>query len=88
MTNMFEDLDKSIANVDNFRKLNHRGNIGGVMLSCQILQRGAWEIDDAKFLKAELTPKLKNCIKEWEEFYKKNYNAQKLIWAVGVVSII
>ncbi len=88
MTNMFEDLDKSVANVDDFRREMHKGKIGYIILSCQILQNGAWEIDESKYIKVDLTPKLKECIKKWEEFYKKKYSAHKLIWANGVVSNI
>lgn len=88
MANMFEDLEKSLNNVDSFRKMNHRGNIEGVMLSCQILQQGAWEVDQSKMIKVDLTPKLKKCLKEWEDFYKKNYNTHKLIWVYGLVSFL
>lgn len=87
LTNMFEDLDKSVTNVDNFRKLLHKGKIEEIMLSCQILQRSTWEIEESKFLKLNLTPKLKGCIKEWENFYSKNFSSHKLIWVYGVVSI-
>lgn len=88
MTNMFEDLEKSVTTVDNFRKGKHRGVINGINMNCQILQQGAWEIEQSKFLKLDLSNSLKKCIKEWEEFYKKNFQTHKLLWVFGIVSII
>lgn len=88
MTKIFEDLDKSIAAVDKFRSQNHKGFPGGVQMSCQILENGAWYIDpmrEFKFIYKTISPKLELCRVKWEEYYKGYQNSHKLQWVYGAV---
>jgi len=59
MTSMIQDLDSSKSEMDLFKQEKHKGSPGGIILSIQVLQNGAWDIDKSKFEKVEI-PKFFN----------------------------
>lgn len=92
MSNIFEDLEKSVSLIDRFRLQKHKGYIAGINFNCQILQNGAWEVDRMREFNldiSKLSPqRLKECKAVWESFYNEIHNAHKLIWVYGGVSIL
>lgn len=85
MTQMLQDLDNSKAEMDKYKKLQHRGRPNGVELNVQVLGNSSWDIDKNKMEKLIIPPILQKCIDDFSGFYVKDRSMYKLDFAFGLV---
>ena len=87
MTRMMSDLDKNKDEIDQYRKLPHRGNPNGIKFNIQIITQSAWEINKNFMEKIEMPKFLNYCKDNFEQYYKERHVNHKLIWCLGLSKI-
>ena len=84
MTAILGDLDNSKAEMDRYKKLQHRGRVSGVELNVQVLS-GSWDIDKSKLENIMIPKLIKSCMQDFTTFYIKDRSMYKLEYAFGLV---
>jgi hypothetical protein len=87
MTQMMSDLDKNKKETDEYKALSHRGVPNGIKFNVQVVSQSAWEINKKSMEKIDLPKFLKFCVEDFEKFYLKKHNGQKLMWCFGLSKI-
>lgn len=87
MTQMMSDLDKNKKETDEYKALPHRGVPNGIKFNVQVVSQSAWEINKKSMEKIDLPKFLKFCVEDFEKFYLKKHNGQKLMWCFGLSKI-
>ena len=87
MTQMMNDLDKNKKEIDDYKQLAHRGIPNGIKFNVQVVSQSAWEINKKSMEKIELPKFLNFCINDFENFYLRKHNGQKLMWCLGLSKI-
>lgn len=81
------DLDKNKKETDEYKALPHRGVPNGIKFNVQVVSQSAWEINKKSMEKIDLPKFLKFCVEDFEKFYLKKHNGQKLMWCFGLSKI-
>ena len=84
MTQMMNDLDKNKKEIDDYKSLPHRGMPNGIKFNVQVVSQSAWEINKKSMEKIEIPKFLSVCIDDFEKFYYRKHNGQKLMWCLGL----
>ena len=87
MTQMMNDLDKSKKEIDEYRGLEHRGMPSGIKFNVQVISQSAWEINKKSMEKIELPKFMNYCTEDFQRFYCRKHNGQKLMWCLGLSKI-
>ena len=87
MTQMMNDLDKNKKEIDDYKAMQHRGVPNGIKFNVQVVSQSAWEINKKSMEKIELPKFLSVCIDDFEGFYNRKHNGQKLMWCLGLSKI-
>ena len=87
MTQMMNDLDKNIKEIDDYKAASHRGMPNGIRFNIQIVSQSAWDISKKSMEKIEIPKFLKVCTEDFENFYYKKHSGQKLFWCLGLSKI-
>ena len=87
MTQMMNDLDKNKKEIDDYKAMHHRGVPNGIKFNVQVVSQSAWEINKKAMEKIELPKFLSVCIEDFENFYYRKHNGQKLMWCLGLSKI-
>ena len=87
MQEMMNDLDKNKNETENYKLLPHKGAPNGIKLDITVVSQSAWEISKKSMEKIELPPFLKNCIDDFETYYIKKHQGQKLLWCLGLSKV-
>ena len=87
MQEMMNDLDKNKNETENYKLQPHKGAPNGIKLDITVVSQSAWEISKKSTEKIELPLFLKNCIDDFETYYIKKHQGQKLLWCLGLSKI-
>ena len=87
MQEMMNDLDKNKNETENYKLQPHKGAPNGIKLDITVVSQSAWEISKKSMEKIELPLFLKNCIEDFETYYIKKHQGQKLLWCLGLSKI-
>ena len=87
MSQMINDLDINKKEIDEYKTLPHRGKPNEIKFNVQVISQSAWEINKKSMEKIEIPKFLSYCIDDFESFYKRKHNGQKLIWCFGLSKI-
>ena len=87
MTQMMNDLDKNVKEIDDYKAMPHRGMPNGIKFNIQIVSQSAWDISKKSMEKIEIPKFLKVCVEDFENFYYRKHTGQKLIWCLGLSKI-
>jgi len=87
MTQMMNDLDKNKKEIDDYKAMHHRGVPNGIKFNVQVVSQSAWEINKKSMEKIEIPKFLSVCIDDFESFYNRKHNGQKLMWCLGLSKI-
>ena len=84
MTDMMADLEKNKAELEAYKLTKSQGRPGGIRFETMVISQGAWEINQKNMEKIEIPRYLQNCLDDFQEFYLKKHNGQKLVWCLGL----
>ena len=84
MQEMMSDLEKNKKETESYKSLEHKGMPNGIKLDITVVSQSAWEISKKSMEKIELPFFLKSCIEDFETYYIKKHQGQKLIWCLGL----
>ena len=87
MQEMMNDLDKNKNETENYKLQPHKGAPNGIKLDITVVSQSAWEISKKSMEKIELPLFLKSCIEDFETYYIKKHQGQKLIWCLGLSKV-
>ena len=87
MQEMMNDLEKNKNETDNYKLLPHKGAPNGIKLDITVISQSAWEISKKSMEKLEMPKYLNSCLEDFEQFYLKKHQGQKLIWCLGLSKI-
>ena len=87
MQEMMNDLEKNKNETDNYKLLPHKGAPNGIKLDITVISQSAWEINKKSMEKLEMPKYLSSCLDDFEQFYLKKHQGQKLIWCLGLSKI-
>jgi hypothetical protein len=87
MQEMMNDLEKNKNETDNYKLLPHKGAPNGIKLDITVISQSAWEISKKSMEKLEMPKYLSSCLDDFEQFYLKKHQGQKLIWCLGLSKI-
>jgi uncharacterized protein YutE (UPF0331/DUF86 family) len=84
MTEMMNDLEKNKKEIESYKSSQSKGIPNGIKFNIQVISQSAWDINNKSMEKIELTPFLKVCLEDFENFYLKKHSGQKLRWCLGL----
>lgn len=85
MNDMISDLEKNKTELEAYRNTSkYNGKPSGIKFETMVVSQGAWEINQKNMEKIEIPKYLQICLDDFENFYLKNHNGQKLIWCLGL----
>ena len=84
MTEMMNDLEKNKKEIESYKSSQSKGTPNGIKFNIQVISQSAWDINNKSMEKIELTPFLKVCLEDFENFYLKKHSGQKLRWCLGL----
>jgi cullin 3 len=87
MQEMMNDLDKNKTETENYKLSAHKGAPNGIKLDITVISQSAWEISKKAMEKIELPKFLQYCIDDFETYYVKKHQGQKLLWCLGLSKI-
>ena len=87
MQEMMNDLEKNKNETDNYKLLPHKGAPNGIKLDITVISQSAWEISKKSMEKLEMPKYLNSCLEDFEQFYLKKHQGQKLISCLGLSKI-
>ena len=87
MQEMMNDLEKNKTETENYKLTAHKGAPKGIKLDITVISQSAWEISKKAMEKFELPRFLKFCIEDFETYYTKKHQGQKLIWCLGLSKV-
>ena len=87
MQEMMNDLEKNKSETENYKLSPHKGAPNGIKLDITVISQSAWEISKKAMELIELPPFLKYCIDDFETYYIKKHQGQKLIWCLGLSKV-
>merc|ERR1719171_2958936 len=79
LASMFSDMSLSDQLQDEYNKLTHCGQPGGVMHEVRVLQTNAWpeKVDETNIVPCK---EMDGCIQAFETFYHSKHSGRKLRW--------
>ena len=87
MQEMMNDLEKNKTETENYKLSPHKGAPNGIKLDITVISQSAWEISKKAMELIELPPFLKYCIDDFENYYIKKHQGQKLLWCLGLSKV-
>ena len=87
MQEMMNDLEKNKIETDNYKLSPHKGAPNGIKLDITVISQSAWEINKKTMEKLEIPKFLDYCLNDFETFYLKKHQGQKLIWCLGLSKV-
>lgn len=85
MTSMMDDLESGKRTIDQYRTTSRsKGAPNGILLQCQVVQQGSWDITKSKFDKVEIPANIQYCIDDFLKFYLSKHKEHKLQWCYGL----
>ena len=87
MLQMINDLDKSKKEIDDYKTLSHRGMPNGIKFNVQVISQSAWDINKKSMEKIEIPKYLNDCMEDFDKYYTRKHNGQKLIWCLGLSKV-
>ena len=87
MQEMMNDLEKNKTETENYKLSPHKGAPNGIKLDITVISQSAWEISKKAMELIELPPFLKFCIDDFENYYIKKHQGQKLLWCLGLSKV-
>ena len=87
MQEMMNDLEKNKTETENYKLSPHKGAPNGIKLDITVISQSAWEISKKSMEMIELPPFLKYCIEDFENYYIKKHQGQKLLWCLGLSKV-
>ena len=84
MMEMMNDLEKNKKEIDAYKLSPSKGIPNGIKFNIQVISQSAWEINKKSMEKIELPSFLSTCLDDFENFYLKKHNGQKLMWCLGL----
>ena len=80
MSGMMSDLETNKKESEAYKNSYSKGSPNGIKFVVQVISNNAWEVGKKHILEIELPPLFKSCIDDFESYYLKKYQEQKLIW--------
>jgi len=82
---MLQDLDTSKAEMEKYKRLNHRGRPNNIEMDVRILGACSWDIEKTKLEKIAYPKSIGVCIEDFKSFYTRDRSMYKLDFAFGLV---
>ena len=80
MSGMMSDLETNKKESEAYKNSRSKGQPNGIKFLVQVISNNAWEVGKKHMLDIDLPPLFQTCIDDFEEYYTKKYQEQKLIW--------
>ena len=87
MQEMMSDLEKNKKETDLYKLQKHKGAPNGIKLDVTVVSQSAWEISKKSMEKLIIPSYLNFCILDFENFYLKKHQGQKLMWCLGLSKV-
>ena len=87
MQEMMSDLEKNKKETEQYKSLSHKGAPNGIKLDITVISQSAWEISKKSMEKIEMPKYLSSCLDDFEQFYLKKHQGQKLLWCLGLSKV-
>ena len=84
MQEMMSDLEKNKKETEQYKSLSHKGAPNGIKLDITVISQSAWEISKKAMEKIEMPKYLSMCLEDFEQYYLKKHQGQKLLWCLGL----
>ena len=84
MSAMIKDLEESKKLFDDYKITRNNGFPNGIKFNVQIISQNAWHISKSYMEQIELTPLLKICKQDFQEYYLKRFGFSKLYWLLSL----
>ena len=87
MQEMMSDLEKNKKETEQYKSLPHKGAPNGIKLDITVISQSAWEISKKSMEKIEMPKYLSACLEDFEQYYLKKHQGQKLLWCLGLSKV-
>ena len=87
MQEMMSDLEKNKKETDQYKALPHKGAPNGIKLDITVISQSAWEISKKSMEKIEMPKFLSTCLDDFESYYLRKHQGQKLLWCLGLSKV-
>lgn len=84
MQEMIKDLEKNKVDSENYKLSGNKGAPNGIKLDITVVSQSAWDIHKKVTEKFIMPDFLSSCLNDFEQFYLKRHQTQKLIWCLGL----
>ena len=87
MQEMMNDLEKNKNETESYKSMPHKGAPNGIKLDITVISQSAWEVSKKTMEKIEMPKFLKTCLDDFDTFYIKKHQGQKLLWCLGLSKV-
>ena len=87
MQEMMNDLEKNKNETESYKSMPHKGAPNGIKLDITVISQSAWEVSKKNMEKIEMPKFLKTCLDDFDAFYIKKHQGQKLLWCLGLSKV-
>ena len=87
MQEMMNDLEKNKNETESYKSMPHKGAPNGIKLDITVISQSAWEVSKKAMEKIEMPKFLKTCLDDFDTFYIKKHQGQKLLWCLGLSKV-
>ena len=87
MQEMMNDLEKNKNETESYKSMPHKGAPNGIKLDITVISQSAWEVSKKAMEKIEMPKFLKTCLDDFDAFYIKKHQGQKLLWCLGLSKV-
>ena len=87
MQEMMNDLEKNKNETESYKSMPHKGAPNGIKLDITVISQSAWEVSKKNMEKIEMPKFLKTCLDDFDTFYIKKHQGQKLLWCLGLSKV-
>ena len=87
MQEMMNDLEKNKNETESYKSMPHKGAPNGIKLDITVISQSAWEVSKKNMEKIEMPKFLKTCLDDFDNFYIKKHQGQKLLWCLGLSKV-
>ena len=80
MSGMMQDLENNKNESEAYRNSASKGVPNGIKFGVKVISNNAWEVNKKHLFEIKLSPLFSSCIDDFNNYYTKKHQEQKLIW--------
>ena len=87
MQKMISDLENNKKEIESYKVSESKGLPNGIKLDVTVVSQHAWDINKNNIKEIKLPIFLSSALEDFEKYYLKRHQEQKLLWCLGLSTI-